>query len=279
MVTIERSIEVNVPVSLAYGELSQFEAFPRFMKGVHSVHQLDEAHLHWRAERGGREMEWDAEITEHIPEQCIAWRNTSGPRNEGRVLFESVDPGKTRIYLSMESEEASMETRAGQGGYVAQDEGDLARFKKMIESKVRANGQRDGGATHDEEQPKKTSRARAGSPITSPPAWIPPVDVVQNASQLLISADLPGVSQQDVQIEVAHGQLTIEGNRQSNRGPEPLMPPHGERKFGRFFRAIALPAGVDSQSGEARLKDGVLEITFQIAAAPDLAHRLEIRAG
>lgn len=279
MVTVERSIEVNVPVSFAYSELSQFEAFPRFMKGVHSVHQLDEAHLHWRAERGGKEMEWDAEITEHIPEQCIAWRNTSGPRSEGRVLFEAVDAGRTRICLSMESEEASTEKHEGENAYVAQDEGDLARFKKMIESKVRENDQRDAIVAQDEERPEKTGRARAGFSATSPQAWMPPVEVVQNAGQLLISADLPGVSKQDVQIEVAHGQLTIEGNRHSNREPDPQVQPHGERKFGRFFRAIALPVDVDSQSGEARLKDGVLEITFKIACAPDLARRLEIRGG
>lgn len=279
MVTTERSIEVNVPVSLAYSELSQFEAFPRFMKGVHSVHQLDAAHLHWRAERGGREMEWDAEITEHIPEHCIAWRNTSGPRSEGRVLFEVVDPGKTRIYLSMESEETSMEKRAGKDAYVPQDEGDLARFKKMIESKARANGQGDAITTQDEARADKNPRVRAGSPASSQQAWMPPVDIVQNAGQLLICADLPGVSKQDVQIEIAHGQLTIEGNRHSNHGPEPQVHPHGERKFGRFFRAIVLPAGVDSQSGEARLKEGVLEITFKIASAPDLARRLEIQGG
>lgn len=277
MVTIERSIEVNVPVSQAYGELRQFEEFPRFMKGVHSVHQLDEAHLHWRAERGGREMEWDAEIIEHVPEQCIAWRNTSGPRSEGRVLLESVEPGKTRISLFMESEEVSMDKRAGQDAYAPQDEGDLARFKKMIENKARANGQRDAIAAHDDERPESASRERAGSPAASLQAWMPPVDIVENAGQLLISADLPGVNKQDVQIEIAHGQLTIEGSRRNNRGAGPQAKPHGERKFGRFLRAIALPAGVDALSGEATLQDGVLEITFRIAAGPDLARRLEIR--
>lgn len=279
MAIIERSIEINVPLSLAYSELSQFEAFPRFMKGVHSVHQLDDAHLHWRAERGGREMEWDAEITEHIPEQCIAWRNTSGPRSEGRVLFEAVDPGKTRIYLSMESEETSREIRTGTKNYVAQDEGDLARFKKMIESKVRATEQRDPGAADDAIPPEINSRVRSGSAASTPQPWVPPVDIVQNAGQLIIFADLPGVSKQDVQIEVAHGQLTIEGNRLSEPKPAPQVQSHGERKFGRFFREIVLPAGVDSQSGKARLKEGVLEITFEIASAPDLARRLEIQGG
>lgn len=279
MATIERSIEVNVPVSMAYSELRQFEAFPRFMKGVHSVHQLDDAHLHWRAERGGKEMEWDAEITEHIPEQCIAWRNTSGPRSEGRVLFEAVDPGKTRIYLSMEADEENMEKRSGQTGYVSQDEGDLARFKKMIESKLGANGEREAIGTQDQALPEKSHRLRAGSPPVSLQPWMPAVDIVQHAGQLLISADLPGISKQDVQIEVAHGQLTIEGSRYDNRRPDAQVPAHGERKFGRFFRAIVLPAGVDSQSGEARLKDGVLEITFKLASAPDLARRLEIRGG
>ncbi|WP_164931976.1 SRPBCC family protein [Janthinobacterium sp. 17J80-10] len=277
MVIIERSIEVNVPVSLAYRELSQFEEFPRFMKGVHSVHQLDAAHLHWRAERGGKEMEWDAEITEHIPEQRIAWRNTNGPRSEGRVLFEALEPEKTRICLSMETDEESMDKPGGQNAYLPHDEGDLARFKKMIESKVRADGQRETTVSPGEAPLNKIGRARAGALAAAPQAWVPTVDLVQDAGQIYISVDLPGVSKQDVHIEVARGQLTIEGDRRRTYGAELEEQVLGECKYGRIFRAITLPAGVDSQSGVARMQDGVLEVTFKIASAPDLARRLEIQ--
>jgi len=142
MTKIEQSIEVNVPVHAAYRQMTQFEDYPRFMEGVHKVQKVDAHHLHWRAEQEGEEMEWDAEITEQVPDQRIVWRNTSGPKNEGKVTFEQVQPDKTRVTLSMklddshhkgagkksaaekEASEKSMTERTGQ---------DLVRFKKILE--------------------------------------------------------------------------------------------------------------------------------------------------
>jgi uncharacterized membrane protein len=68
MSKIEKSIEVNAPVRTAYNQWTQFEEFPKFMEGVECVDQLDDSHLRWRAEIGGRTIEWDAEITEQIPD-------------------------------------------------------------------------------------------------------------------------------------------------------------------------------------------------------------------
>ncbi|HXG17986.1 MAG TPA: SRPBCC family protein, partial [Methylomirabilota bacterium] len=61
MSNIEQSIDVNVPVRTAYNQWTQFEDFPRFMEGVQEVRQLDDKRLHWRANIGGKEKEWDAE--------------------------------------------------------------------------------------------------------------------------------------------------------------------------------------------------------------------------
>ncbi len=61
---IEKSIEVNVSVRTAYNQWTQFEEFPHFMEGIVEVRQLDDKHLHWRANVGGTEKAWDAEITE-----------------------------------------------------------------------------------------------------------------------------------------------------------------------------------------------------------------------
>src|SRR5437879_5682636 len=85
--TVEESIEVNVPVGTAYNQWTQFEEFPKFMKGVREVRQLDPTHLHWRAVVGGKEQEWDSEITEQIPDTRIAWHSTSGAKNAGVVTF------------------------------------------------------------------------------------------------------------------------------------------------------------------------------------------------
>ena len=67
MKTIEESIEIEVPVSTAYNQWTQFETFPKFMDGIERVEQKDDQHLHWTAEIGGDKREWDAEITEQHP--------------------------------------------------------------------------------------------------------------------------------------------------------------------------------------------------------------------
>src|SRR5919204_509382 len=74
MATVEKSIDVDVPVSVAYNQWTQFESFPQFMEGVKEVHQLDDTHLRWRAEIGGKEKEWTAEITDQLPDERVAWR-------------------------------------------------------------------------------------------------------------------------------------------------------------------------------------------------------------
>src|SRR5438105_15825597 len=96
MSTIEKSIDVHVPVHTAYNQWTQFEEFPRFMEGVRQVKQLDDKRLHWCTNIGGKEKEWDAEITEQIPDQRIAWRNISGTANAGVVTFHRLDDDKTR---------------------------------------------------------------------------------------------------------------------------------------------------------------------------------------
>jgi uncharacterized membrane protein len=68
MASVEKSIEVNVPVRTVYNQWTQFEAFPQFMEGVEEVRQLDDKRLHWRATIAGKTEEWDAEITEQTPE-------------------------------------------------------------------------------------------------------------------------------------------------------------------------------------------------------------------
>src|SRR5438270_512105 len=73
MSTIEKSIEVNVPVYTAYSQWTHFEEFPQFMEGVKEVKQLDFKRLHWKTEIAGQDKEWDAEITEQIADQRLAW--------------------------------------------------------------------------------------------------------------------------------------------------------------------------------------------------------------
>ena len=119
MSTIATSIEVNVPVRTAYNQWTQFEEFPQFMEGVKEVQQLDDRHLRWKAEIGGRVKEWETEITEQMPDNRIAWKSTSGPMNEGVVTFMSVSDTKSTVHLNVAYEtEGVIETMGDELGLV-----------------------------------------------------------------------------------------------------------------------------------------------------------------
>lgn len=136
MAPVEKSVEVEVPVTVAYNQWTQFEEFPKFMEGVEEVQQIDDTHLRWRAEIGGQHREWEAEITEQIPDQKIAWQSTSGKRNAGAVTFAPAGENRTRVSLSMEVETEGIIEKAGEkmGVIDTQVEEDLGRFKNLIES-------------------------------------------------------------------------------------------------------------------------------------------------
>jgi uncharacterized membrane protein len=136
MANTVQSIDVEVPLSTAYNQWTQFEEFPRFMEGVKSVRQLDDTHLHWVAEVGGKEKEWDAEIAEQTPDERVAWHSTSGAPNAGVVTVHRLDDNTTRVTLQMEVEPEGVVETAGEAlGFLdRQVKGDLQRFKVFIEA-------------------------------------------------------------------------------------------------------------------------------------------------
>jgi uncharacterized membrane protein len=140
--SVQDSIEVNVPVSTAYNQWTQFEEFPKFMVSVQEVKQLDDTHLHWRAVVAGKTKEWDAEITEQIPDQRIAWRSTSGPRNEGVVSFHRLGDNRTKVVLQMNYEPETTGEKIGDvlGGVKLTTKGNLQRFKELIERRGSETG-------------------------------------------------------------------------------------------------------------------------------------------
>lgn len=142
MSTVEKSIEVNVPVRVAYNQWTQFEEFPHFMEGVQEVRQIGDKRQHWRATIAGDEKEWDAEILEQTPDQVIAWRSISGAPNGGRVTFQSLDANRTQVTLQMEYEPEGVVENVGDAlGFASRRvEGDLQRFKEYIESRGRESG-------------------------------------------------------------------------------------------------------------------------------------------
>lgn len=139
---IEKTIECDVPVRVAYNQWTQFESFPRFMEGVTRVRQLDDKRLHWEARIGGKKTEWYAEIVEQVPDKKIGWRSTSGAENSGTVTFQDLGANRCRVTLRMSYEPEGVTENVGDAlGIVdARVRGDLERFKEFIESRGTETG-------------------------------------------------------------------------------------------------------------------------------------------
>jgi uncharacterized membrane protein len=139
---IESSIEVDVPVSTAYNQWTQFEEFPRFMGGVEEVRQLDDTRLHWVASVGGRRAEWDAKILEQHPDRQISWISEDGRKNRGTVSFESLGERRTLVRLSLGYQvEGFVEAVGAAAGLERRRiNADLVRFKELVESRGAETG-------------------------------------------------------------------------------------------------------------------------------------------
>ena len=134
---ILESIDVDVPVGTAYNQWTQFEEFPEFMEGVESVTQLDDRRLLWKAEIGGHELEWEAEITEQTPDQRIAWTSRGGAHNAGVVSFHRISDTTSRVTLQLDYQPQGVLEKVGDllGVVSRRARGDLERFKSFIEGR------------------------------------------------------------------------------------------------------------------------------------------------
>ena len=92
--------------------------------------------------------------------------------------------------------------------------------------------------------------------------WAPQVETFRRDNNLVIRADLPGLNKDNVNIEVEDDVLMISGERNDENKDERDDYYRSERSYGRFFRALQLPEGVDADKIEASFKDGVLEVTI-----------------
>jgi uncharacterized membrane protein len=139
---VEKRILVNVPVSTAYNQWTQFEDFPRFMGGVKRVTQLSDDRLEWVAEIAGIRRQWEAKILEQVTDRKIAWAATEGATNAGAVEFEDVGGGQTSLRLTLEYEPEGLVEKIGDKLNVVENqaEADLNRFKAFIEDERYASG-------------------------------------------------------------------------------------------------------------------------------------------
>jgi uncharacterized membrane protein len=149
---VTQSVDVEVDVRTAYNQWTQFEEFPSFMEGVESVEQLDDRHLRWQVDIAGIDREFEAEITEQIPDQRIAWRSRTGVDQGGVVTFHPLDDAQTRVTLQMVFEPEGPAEQIGDktGAVSARARGDLQRFKQYIEERGSETGAWRGEIDRDE---------------------------------------------------------------------------------------------------------------------------------
>jgi uncharacterized membrane protein len=152
MSKIIETVDVDVPVRVAYDQWTQFEEFPRFMKAVEKVEQLNDTTIRWTAEVAGVTKTWTAKITQQEPDQRVAWTSIEGAKNGGVVTFHRLDDRKTRVTLQLDVEpEGPVESVGDALGFVSrQAKDDLKNFKHFIEQQGVASGAWRGEVRQDD---------------------------------------------------------------------------------------------------------------------------------
>ncbi|WEV28750.1 SRPBCC family protein [Streptomyces sp. 71268] len=143
MSVIEGAVDVDVPVHVAYNQWTQFECFPRFMRGVREVDRSRSAMTHWVTRFGGVTREFDAAITEQRPDERVVWRSVRTPRLTGTVDFHALGESRCRVALRIDFTPRGVAERVGDALGVVRRQvlADLQRFKEYIEGQGRETGQ------------------------------------------------------------------------------------------------------------------------------------------
>jgi uncharacterized membrane protein len=157
MTTVKSDVDVNVPISVAYNQWTQFESFPQFMDSVKSISQVDETHTHWEVSIAGVERHFDTVITEQTPDERVAWKSTEGDVHAGVVTFHRLGDAQTRISVQLDWQPEGFVEHVGallQVDDIAIDR-DLEQFKELIESNGFETGSWRGSV---EREPDATGR-------------------------------------------------------------------------------------------------------------------------
>jgi HSP20 family protein len=108
--------------------------------------------------------------------------------------------------------------------------------------------------------------------------WVPPVDAWETEKEVVYAFDLPGISKDEISIELEDGALTVSGERERTNEHMDDHAYRYERRFGSFTRTIGLPAGVEEKDVAADYQDGVLEVRVAKPEAPK-PRRIQIGRG
>lgn len=110
--------------------------------------------------------------------------------------------------------------------------------------------------------------------------WSPHLEMFERDNRLVVRADLPGLTREDIDVEIRDDELVLSGERKDEREEQREGFYRSERSYGRFYRSIPLPEGVNPDSAKASFKNGVLEITLDAPPRPAArSRRVEIEGG
>jgi HSP20 family protein len=113
----------------------------------------------------------------------------------------------------------------------------------------------------------------------TPGEWFPSLEIAERGGKLVVRADLPGLTKDDVKVELREDVLCIEGERRHEREEKRKGFYRSERTYGRFYREVPLPEGIDAEQAKATFKNGVLEVTMPAPPRPAKGRRVPIEEG
>jgi HSP20 family protein len=110
-------------------------------------------------------------------------------------------------------------------------------------------------------------------------AWVPTAEMAYRDGNLVISVELPGLTEKDVKVEINDDFVIVQGERQVVHQESDGGIQRTERKYGEFYRAIALPEGADTEHARAEFQNGVLHITVPVPNAKNNLRQIPIQTG
>ncbi len=139
---VQQSMDVAVPIDVAYNQWTQFEEYPNFMHRVNSASQEDEGHVTFTEKMWNFSRDFEAEIVEQRPNERIVWRSVNGIKHAGVVTFHELAPRLTHIELTVDFKPAGFFEKIGRGARFSKRaiRADMHRFKAYIEMKEEEDG-------------------------------------------------------------------------------------------------------------------------------------------
>ena len=126
---------------------------------------------------------------------------------------------------------------------------------------------------------RQSGTGRQSGDVLSTTVWVPPIEVAYRDGNLVVSAELPGINDEDVSVSITDDAIIIQGERQEQRDESDGGVRRTELRYGQFFRAIPLPDGAQPDQARAEFKNGVLQITLPISQAQSNVRQIPVQTG